>query len=64
MLGPWRGDVGATPERPDDPLTVPGGQQPRRPAAIRLYQTWGYAPIDDHNGYPYTSFWGEKVLLD
>jgi GNAT superfamily N-acetyltransferase len=35
---------------------------PRQPEAVRLYQTSGYEPIPDYNGYAYTTFWGEKVL--
>jgi GNAT superfamily N-acetyltransferase len=31
-------------------------------AALRLYPSAGYCEIDDYNGNPYASYWGEKRL--
>lgn len=31
-------------------------------AALHLYPSAGYCEIDDYNGNPYASFWGEKRL--
>ena len=31
-------------------------------AALRLYKGAGYSAIDDYNGNPYASYWGEKRL--
>jgi GNAT superfamily N-acetyltransferase len=31
-------------------------------AALRLYPGAGYSEIDDYNGNPYASYWGEKRL--
>lgn len=31
-------------------------------AALRLYPSAGYSPIDDYNRNPYASYWGEKRL--
>jgi GNAT superfamily N-acetyltransferase len=31
-------------------------------AALRLYPDAGYSEIDDYNGNPYASYWGEKQL--
>jgi GNAT superfamily N-acetyltransferase len=31
-------------------------------AALRLYRGAGYSEIDDYNGNPYASYWGEKRL--
>ena len=34
----------------------------RQPAAVGLFTTNGYRPIDDYNGNPFASYWFEKPL--
>jgi len=34
----------------------------RQPHAQRLYERAGYRSVEDFNGNPFASFWGEKVL--
>ena len=34
----------------------------RQPAARRMYERAGYAPVPDYNENPYAAFWGEKRL--
>jgi GNAT superfamily N-acetyltransferase len=43
-------------------VTVRLDTGPRQPHAHALYLSAGYRPIDDYNGNPFASFWGEKVL--
>jgi GNAT superfamily N-acetyltransferase len=35
---------------------------PRQPHAQRMYERAGYVAVDDFNGNPFASFWGEKPL--
>jgi GNAT superfamily N-acetyltransferase len=35
---------------------------PRQPHAQRLYERAGYVSVEDFNGNPFASFWGEKQL--
>jgi GNAT superfamily N-acetyltransferase len=35
---------------------------PAQPHAQRLYEAAGYASIENFNGNPFASFWGEKAL--
>lgn len=35
---------------------------PKQPHARALYESAGYSSIEDYNGNPYASFWGEKIL--
>jgi GNAT superfamily N-acetyltransferase len=37
---------------------------PKQPHAERMYRRAGYAEIDDYNGNPFASFFGEKTLGD
>ena len=34
----------------------------KQPAARRMYERAGYAPVPDYNDNPYAAFWGEKRL--
>jgi GNAT superfamily N-acetyltransferase len=35
---------------------------PEQPRAQRMYERAGYRPIENFNGNPFASFWGEKAL--
>jgi GNAT superfamily N-acetyltransferase len=35
---------------------------PQQPAAQRMYERAGYAPIGNFNANPFATFWGEKAL--
>ncbi|MDX6659045.1 MAG: hypothetical protein QOH62_3838 [Solirubrobacteraceae bacterium] len=36
---------------------------PQQPSAERMYRAAGYAEIENFNGNPFASFWGEKALV-